>query len=293
MKFFYKRRREQGFLYVLPVLVIVFFILVFPLIYNVYLSFHQSDLYSIDLSFVGLRNYYDLVRDSGFLNAFQNTLIWTFWSVFFQVLLGLVAAILLQRISYGKRIFQILIMLPWIVPGIAAAASWRWLYHPDFGIINYLMSLLGYDPVIWLGDPNLALPAVIVVNIWKMYPFAMLIVLARLQAIPSSIYEAAEIDGGNSLQIFLRITLPMIRGVLSILTLLLTIWSFNAFTFIYAMTGGGPARSSEILGLRIYRDALENMLFGKAAAEAIFLFIIILAFSVVYLHYTYDWEEGV
>lgn len=287
-----KRKKEKGFMYVLPVIIVVLFILCYPLIYNLYLSFHKSSPYSMDLVFVGLKNYFSLMRDPQFLKVFKNTLVWTFGSVFFQILLGLASAILLQKITYGKRIFQILIMLPWIIPGISAAASWKWLYHPDFGIINYLASLLGYNPILWLGDPNLALFSVIVVNIWKMYPFAMLIIMARLQAIPSSIFEAAKIDGGTPLQIFLRITLPLIRGILSILTLLLIIWAFNGFTFIYAMTKGGPAGSSEILGLKVYRDALENMMFGKAAAEAIFLFVMILAFSIIYLRYTYDWEES-
>lgn len=287
-----KWKFSPGLKYVLPVLIVVSFVILFPLIYNIYLSFQQSSIYSTDLTYVGFKNYLKLLSDKEFINAFKNTVIWTAGSVFFQMFFGLVAAILLWRINYGKLLFQVLIMLPWIVPGIAAAASWKWLYHPDFGIINFLMSLLNHEPISWLGNPKLALTAVIIVNVWKMYPFAMLMILARMQAIPSTIYEAARIDGGNFFQIFFRITLPMLRNILSILILLLTIWSFNGFTFIRVMTRGGPAGSSEILGLKIYRDTLENMMFGKAASEAVILFIMMLVFSIIYLRYTYDWEEN-
>ena len=282
---------EKGIIYILPVLLIIAFIVLFPLFYNIYLSFHQSSIYSPDLNFVGLNNYIKLFNDQSFIAGFKNTIVWTIGSVFFQILLGLIAALLLWRINYGKRVIQTIIMLPWIVPGIAAAASWRWLYHPDFGLINYIFSLFGFKSILWLGDPDLALAAVIVVNVWKMYPFVALMIMARLQAIPKSVYEAAHLDGGNFWQIFFYITLPMIRSILSVLTLLLSIWAFNSFTFIYAMTGGGPARSSEIIGLKIYRDALKNMMFGQAAAEALVLFAMMLIFSIVYLYYTYNWRE--
>jgi multiple sugar transport system permease protein len=220
----------------------------------------------------------------------NNTFIWTFFSVFFQVLLGLVAALLLQQITYGQRLFQVLIMLPWIIPGIAGALVWRWLYHSDFGVISYFTQMLGFT-FSWTGDPKFSLPAVIIVNVWKMYPFAMIMIQAGLKAIPKNLFEAARLDGAGGFRVFYSITLPQLQAVLSVLTLLLIIWAFNSFTFIYQITAGGPARSSEILGLKIYHDALRNMMFGRAAAQAIVLFIMMFIFSVVYMKITYKKEN--
>lgn len=286
-----KRRYSQGVLFVLPVITVMIVIIAFPLLYNIYLSFHQSSIYTAVLKYVGMKNFVSLISDDLFIGALKNTIIWAFGSVFFQVTLGFAAALVVQNIYAGKRIFQALILIPWIMPGIAAAAIWKWMYHPDFGALTYLVAMIGFTDRLWLGDPQLALYSVMVVNIWKMYPFAMLMLFAGLRAIPKSLYEAAVIDGANSYHTFMNITLPMMRNVLAILTLLLIIWAFNSFTFIFAMTHGGPGSSSEILGLRIYKDALKNMMFGKAAAEALILFVMMLVFSVVYLPLIYRQEK--
>lgn len=281
------KKRNKGIYYVLPVLIVSGLLILFPLAYNVYISFTSSNIYSLEYTFVGLQNYKRLLGDERFINALKNTIVWSFSSVLFQVVLGLIAAIVINSVTKGQRIIQALIMVPWIIPGIAAASSWRWLYHPDFGFINYFIRSFGGKPVLWLGNPNLALPSVILVNIWKMYPFAALMLTAGLQSIPISIYEAAKIDGAGRASAFFRITLPMMRPILSVLSLLLTIWAFNAFDFIYTMTEGGPARSSEILGVRIYKDAMKSQMFGRAAAQAMTLFVLMLIFSIFYLKLTY------
>jgi multiple sugar transport system permease protein len=199
--------------------------------------------------------------------------------------LGLLAALLLNERFAGRSLVRSAILIPWIIPGIVAAVTWKWLYHPNFGMVNHLLTGLGLTPTYtnWLADLRWALPAVLLVNIWKSFPFAMMMLLAGLQSAPADLYEAARVDGATAPQRLIYLTLPLLRPVLLVVALLLTIWNLSTFTYIYVLTGGGPVRQTEVLGVYIYAMAFQNFKFGQAAAAAVILFIIATLLSVAYL----------
>jgi multiple sugar transport system permease protein len=202
-----------------------------------------------------------------------------------QVILGTAAGIALNQRFRGRGAVRALVLIPWIVPGIVAATTWAWMFHSEFGIINYGLSEAGLisGPVGWLTDPNLVLPALIAVNVWKMFPFVAVMVLAGLQAIPESLYEAARVDGASFLEEVRYITLPQLRPILASITLLLLIWGLNGITIIYAMTKGGPANRSLITPIQIYKQGFEFFRFGEAAALSVLFFVVVLVFVAIYI----------
>lgn len=282
------RRRGKGaggIWYVLPAITIVLVVVAYPILYEVYLSLFSRPYIGAQTSFYGLGNYIDTLRNPDFWDALKRMATWTTACVSLQFLLGFAAALLFNERFRGRSLFRALVLIPWILPAVMAAATWRWMYHGDFGIVNAMLMQLGIldARVNWLGDPSLAMWAVIAVNVWKMFPFVMLMLLAGLQAIPFERYEAAWVDGASILQTFRYITLPAMRAVSITTSLLLIIWSLNSFTFIYVMTQGGPLRATEVMSMYIYRIGFQNFRFELAAAGAIILFLIMVVFSALYL----------
>ena len=274
-----------GYLYILPAVLIVTFVMLLPLLYTIYLSFTKNDIYTSTISFVGLRQYMQLFKDKIFLLAVKNTLIWTIASVFFQFLLGFVLANILH-LSFirFKSPLRILLMIPWVLPGIVSALVWQWSYHPDFGIINEVLKRIGLiqESINWTSSPDTALLSAIIVNVWKMVPFVMLFTEAALQGVPNELKEAARIDGASGWKTFTSITVPHIMPSLNTVILLLSIWTMNAFTFIYILTEGGPAHLSEILSMYIYRNAFQGYNFSFASAASVILFVLTAAITVLY-----------
>jgi multiple sugar transport system permease protein len=257
----------------------------YPVLYTFRLSFCKVELGQEATPFVGLANYADVLADPVFGTTVRNTLIWTALSVGFIVALGLLAALVVNERFPGRMIVRSLILVPWIIPGIVAAVTWKWLYHPDFGVVNdfLLRSGLIASSTNWLADPYRGLYAVVAVNIWKSFPFAMLMLLAGLQSAPEELYDAARVDGANALGRLRYVTLPHLRPVLVVVALLLTIWNMNTFTYIYVLTGGGPVRLTEVLGVYIYNMAFQSFKFGMASAAAGVVFLISTGLSIAYL----------
>ncbi|WP_163538162.1 sugar ABC transporter permease [Gracilibacillus sp. YIM 98692] len=281
-----KKHKNPGILFVLPALIAIAFVLLYPLLYTFYLSFYKSDLYSDSLEFVGFTQYIELFQNELFINSIKATFIWTFGSVCFQFLIGLFAAVVLSQefIKY-KTLIRILIMLPWVIPSIIGVQIWEWSYHPDFGIINHFLQSAGLisEDIKWLSSQNTALLSAIIVNVWKMFPFVMLMIEASLQSVPNQLKEAARIDGANIVRTFFTVTVPHISTTCYTVILLLVIWTLNAFTFIFALTEGGPAHSSEILSMFIYIFAFQNFEFGKASAASVVLFLFTTMFAIIYI----------
>lgn len=275
--------KRVDFVFIIPALAIIGLLIAFPTLYVFYLAFTPSDVGGFTFSSFTLTNFSEILTDSVFWLVFKNTIVWTVLSVSFQFILGLLAALTLNLKIRGRTIFRGLLLIPWITPGIAAAITWKWMYDPNFGIIAELVRSLTGKQLSVLAQPNTALLGVAVVNIWKMFPFVMLMTLAGLQAIPEQLYDAAEVDGATAWQRFVHISIPQLRSVMVIVVLLLTIWTFNSFTFIHVMTRGGPALSSEILGLYIYRVGMRHFHFHLAASAATVLFLFMLIFSFLYL----------
>jgi multiple sugar transport system permease protein len=226
-------------------------------------------------AFVGTENFADMLSSRATKTATYNTFFYVGFSILFSLIFGTVAGILLDREFRGRGFVRSILLIPWIVPGIVAATTWSWMFHYEFGIINYGLQQLGVidQPLGWLTDATLVKPSLIAVDVWKMFPFVALMVLATLQGIPTTLYEAAKIDGANFRHEVRYIMLPHLSGVLTSVTLLLLIWGFNGVTIVYAMTGGGPANRSLILPIRIFKEAFEAFNFNGAAALSLVLFV--------------------
>lgn len=278
----------MGLMYVAPAIIIVALVLAFPLLYTFFLSFHKNNLFTAGNEFAGFSQFVKLIKDPIFVLTIKNTLIWTVGCVVLQFILGTIAAIAInQQYVKGKTLIRILIMVPWVLPSIVGVKVWEWSYHPDFGIINHFLMSTGIisNSITWLSGVEIALWSVIIVNVWKMFPFVMLMVEAALQGVPNELKEAARMDGAKAIRTFFTVTVPHIYSTLLTIILLLTIWTFNAFTFIYVLTQGGPAHKSEILSMYIYRQAFQNYDFGFASTASVVLFLIILFFSVIYIKF--------
>jgi multiple sugar transport system permease protein len=247
-------------------------LIVYPLIDTAMLSFTNDQG-----GFVGLANFRDVIEDDVTWLATINSLIYVLGSIVIQLGLGTVAGILLNRRFAGRGIFRSLLLIPWVVPGIVAATTWAWMFHVEFGVINALavMARLIHAPVGWLTNPSLVLPSLIAVNVWKMFPFVAVMVLAGLQAVPDELYEAARVDGARFRDEVRFIMLPQIRPVLASVALMLLIWGMNGITLIYTMTGGGPANQSLILPLQIFKLAFQAFQFNDAAALSLLLFVVL------------------
>jgi multiple sugar transport system permease protein len=276
----------QPYFYIMPGILLLFALLVYPLLQVFSLSFFEGSAFQ--RLFVGLGNYIELVQDGIFWRALFQTFIFTFASVFFHFLIGLFLAMLLhQKISTIIRsIFRGLLIIPWLVAPTVAAMIWMLIYLP-FGILNGLIMDLGFlqtgATISWLGNPGLSLFSVTLVNIWRGFPFTMVMLLAALQGIPDDLYEAAKIDGASAVKGFFYITLPSLKGTMFTIGLLDVIWTFRHFDIIFALTGGGPMNSSEVLTTNIYNLAFRAQRWGYSASTAVMMFLFMLVFSLLYI----------
>lgn len=235
--------------------------------------------------FVGLDNYVDLVTGERgeFWMLFVNTVVWTTACVFFHYTIGLGLAVLLNRRFRGRSLYRVLLIVPWAVPAFVSAFAWKFLFNPRFGLINSVLMDLGIDPVDWFNHRWTAMFAAIVTNVWLGVPFMMVAILGGLQAIPSDLYEAAEMDGASPWQRFRNVTLPGLRPVSSTVILLGTIWTFNMFPIIFFVTGGEPAGETEILVTGAFRAAFEGLRnYSLAATYGVLILSLLVVYAAMY-----------
>ncbi len=275
-------QRNQGYFFVLPCLLMLLLILGFPTSMAVLNSF--TPIWSKGFNFT-LENYYKLSRDPIFWNALGKTIFFVGGTVALHLVLGLGVALALNAEIKARRLFRVITILPWTVPDVISGLVWRFMYNPLSGIINdVLMKLhLTGTYIEWLADPKLAMPSIIFADVWRGYPFVMIILLAGLQAIPKEQYEAARVDGASSLQEFLHITIPNLKRMIVIAIALDIIWQFRRFGLVYTMTQGGPGHSTEILSILIYKQYFRFFNFEYAAAMAVVMAIIMLIISLPYI----------
>ncbi len=284
-----RKIRHSGVLYVTPALVMVALVMLYPLIYTLVMGFFKNTLFMKAPEFCGFQQYGKLFKDEVFLGSIGHTIAWTAGSVFFQFTLGFAMALLLhQDFVKGKTVLRILLMIPWVLPSVIGSAVWKWMYNADYGIINYIFKTIGLigENRTWLSSPKTAMAAVIVVNVWKMFPYVMLMIEAALQGVCKDLKEAAIIDGANKGKIFTNITWPAIAPQCYSILLLLTVWTLNAFTFVYNLTEGGPAHSTEVMAMYIYKKAFTDYDFGLASAASTVLFVLCMIVGLVYIHRT-------
>jgi len=269
------------YLLILPALVIVGFVYFYPILKGILLSFTAAKFVE-KAPFVGLQNYRDLFGDPAFWHSCIITLIYTLFYVLGVFFMGLVTALLLNQKYKGRTIARVLMILPYAIPDIAAVAVWTWLFDYQYGVLNYLLKNLGLitTPVQWLANPNIALFSVLLVSIWRLFPFHSLTILSALQGVPEELYEAAELDGANNIKKFFYVTLPSIREIVGILLLLTIIWSFQRFTIIWTLTQGGPSRATETLVVQVYLKAFKYYQMGGAGAIGSLTVIFLMAVTV-------------
>jgi len=276
----------EPYLYLTPALVLISLVMLIPLVVGVSYSFQSMMLLKPgQAEWVGLENYVALWSDKKFWISLENTLVWTFGSLFFQFTLGLGLALLLNTRFPLKRLFQAIVFLPWAVPTFLTALTWAWLFNPVIGPLPHWLAAIGLlsEPFNILGDPTLAIWGPIAANIWFGVPFFAITLLAALQSIPSELYEAAEIDGATAWQSFTKITLPFLAPMIAITVMLRTIWIANFADLIFIMTGGGPANSTQILSTYIFTTAFKKLDFGYASTLAVALLFLLFVYAVVLL----------
>ena len=280
-------RLATPYLFLLPAAAVLLLIFLYPMVRAALLSLQKYDQLFGSYRFVGLANYSKVLGDPAVWNALRVSAIWVVGSVAGQFLIGLVVALLLHQSWPGNRLVRIVILVPWVMPGLSIGVIWRLIYNPQLGLVNDVFARVGLPPQTWLADPSLAIFAVILPNVWKAFPFVAVTILAGLSGIPDELYEAAKIDGANAWQRFADVTIPSLRGLIVIVTLLMAVWTFNYFDLPFVLTGGGPARSTEVMPILVYRFAFEQFAYGLASALAVLMTAINLVFAVFYLRGLY------
>ncbi len=273
----------------------VLFLLIFTL-YPIVRVFWMS-LYHISITepwlgspFVGLENYTTAFRDHRFWQSLGFTLSFSSITVIFELIIGLYLAILANKAFRFRGFVRAAILFPWALPTITNALTWRWMFNQDYGLFNAILQALGFiqKPLNWLGDGKLAFTAICIVAIWKTSSFMAIILLAGLQSIPGSLYEAAKIDGANRTQILFRITLPLLRNVILVSLVLRTLSAMQAFDLMYGLTQGGPGNETESLPMYIHTTTFIDMQWGYGSALGVLLFIALFVLSFVYVKVLYD-----
>jgi len=291
-----RRRAWAGRMFVAPNLAAVAVFMLFPLGFSLYMSFQRWDVFSPP-KFVGLKNFGDLfTSDPLFLIALRNTVILTVGTVGPTIVISLVVAGVLNRAVRGIGIFRTIVFMPLAISSVVMAVVWQFVFNTDNGLLNIMLGWIGIDPVPWLVDPHWAKVALCIVSVWRSVPFATVILLAAMQGVPETVYEAAKIDGAGEIRQFFSITVPLIRGALSFVVVISIIHSFQGFDLVYVLNGpnGGPETSTYVLGIMLFQHAFSFLEFGYASALAWLMFAILLVLTVLQLRLTRrrSWEAS-
>lgn len=280
-------KHRADYLYVAPAILVMLLVIAFPIYYTIELSFFKTpaNLQMKDKVFVGLDNYASILGSASFREVTMNTVIWTFFSTLFAFLLGLAAALALHREFLGRGVMRAILLIPYVVSAVAASYVWKWLYHSDFGVIGALAVQFGLTdkPINFLDNVHSVLPSLIVVNVWKEFSFAMVMLMAGLQTVPEQLLRAAQVDGASPWQRFWHVTFPHLSGVSMVTILLLMVANFNSFIIPWIMTGGGPAGASDIWITQIYNIAFGRQRYGTASAYAVILFVVMMVLGYFYV----------
>jgi multiple sugar transport system permease protein/N,N'-diacetylchitobiose transport system permease protein len=273
-------------LLLLPSLVVVFGIVVYPLARTLYTSFFDvNSPFPGRYPFVGLGNYRWTFGSPDFWAALRRTAYFTLVSTWFELILGLLLALLLSVRFRGRAVLRSIVILPWALPTIVNGMMWRWIFNPEYGALNALFTQLHLTSQYrsWLGRPFLALNMVIVADVWKTTPLAAFLLLAGLSTIPRELYEAARVDGAGAVRSFFSVTLPLLVPTILVVLVVRTIEAFKVFDIIYVMTRGGPANGTQTIAVFAYIQAFSNQRFGRGGALAYVIAMFILGFALIYM----------
>lgn len=284
-------------LFLAPALVFIFGLTVWPVLQAARLSFTSADLGSLisgEHEFVGWDNYVHMLTDAHLRRVFVTTAVFGLACVLGTMVLGIAVALLLNQSFRGRTLLGVLVLLPWAVPAVAAAIVWQWMFHDQYGIVNFTLASAGLETFAgfpWFNNRYTAFTAIGIVIVWQSFPFVALCMLAGLKSISGEVREAAKVDGAGPWQTVRLIILPMLKPLILVLVVISTIWDFKVFDQIFVMTGGGPARTTEVLAIATWREAFTQHDFGLASALAMAMFVILAAITLVYLRLIRDDED--
>ncbi len=286
---------EARLAYVLMTPTVLFLIafMFYPIVYVFIMSLFQTNQLSDLKRYVGFANYIDRFKDREFWRVAIRSVEWTGIAVAVKFFLGMAIALLLNVAYKGRKAARMLFIIPWASSVPISTLLWQWVYHPEFGLLNYTLKVTGLwgTPPAWLGQPTTAFIGCIWVDIWIGIPFFALVFLAGMQAIPQELYESAYMDGAGSGRSFFSITVPGIRDLILISTMLSAIWTFNDFNVIYILTKGGPANSTQILITNVYMNSFVDLRWSKAAVQAVVTFVVLSIVSAIYARFYFRRER--
>jgi multiple sugar transport system permease protein len=280
--------------FVLPAMLIVVALLIYPVLSSIFFSFTNRNLLKATYSFVGLQNFMSVLSNREFWSAFTNSIKWTGGSVLGQLLVGMVAALALEKVPKGSGIYRTLLIIPWAFPAIVIAFSWRWILNDVYGFLPNLLNAFRFTDgnISFLADPQLVFAVALAINIWFGAPLFMVNILAALKTVPADQYEAAMIDGANAVQRFWFITVPHVKRVIGLLVILRTIWVFNNFELLFLITGGGPAGLTTTLPIFAYRTGWGLRQLGTASAITVLLLVFLLVAAMLAFRLISRWEKA-
>lgn len=276
MKKLLGNQNTAGLIFILPALIGTLIFIIIPVICSFGLSFTKWDLLN-PIEFVGIANYKDIFSEPVFLKILINTLVFAVTTSLFGVIIPLILAAIINSKVRGSEFFKTAYFLPFITPMIVIGIVWEWIFDPNIGLLNNVLNV----HINWLYDTHFAMPALIIVSVWKLIGYNMIIFLSSLSGISQSLFEAAKIDGANAFQTFKNVTVPMLSPTIFFVVIITAISSFQVFDLIYLMTQGGPLDSTNVLVYAIYKNAFEYFNVGKASAIAYVLFLIILILTLI------------
>lgn len=280
------QQNELGYVFILPCALLILIILIFPVINGITKSFTNENLMKIQQDeFIGFQNYIRLFEDQTFLHALGKSIIWTITILVVEMVVGLFFASILNKDIHGKKFFRLLVLIPWVIPNAIAGIIWKWFLNESYGMMNHLLKQSGLisNNLPWLSSSQLAELSLILVISWKSIPFVAITLLAGLQAIPTNLYEAAEVDGAGAYVKFRYITIPMIKKIMLITGILTSIWNFNQIEIIQVITRGGPGEATLTLPIYIYRLFMLTFQTGYASAAAVVMMLVLIVPTAIYV----------
>ncbi|GIV79094.1 sugar ABC transporter permease [Litorilinea aerophila] len=279
------QERYKGLLLILPSLLVMALFTVYPLVDGLRMAFTNANLLRDDVRYVGMDNFRRMLQDDVFWISLYHSVLLTVVVVLLQLIGGLILASAMRQDLPGMGFFKSIIMASWVIPVAATVIMFKFMAQPDVGLINILLRSVGLERLnkYWLGDPQVALPFIMMLHLWRNVPFYGVAFLAAMQAIPRAQYEAAEIDGANAWDRFRYVTLPGIRNMIVVMVTIHVLWTFNNFDFVYLATGGGPVNATDVLPVYVYRLSWNSYSIGYASSVGTVMLILLMLYFVVYV----------
>jgi multiple sugar transport system permease protein len=284
-----KKETLLDYFFVGPAILLLISIQIYPLLYSFFISLHDFRILRPDLTqFIWFQNYFEILEDEEFLNAFFNTITYVGIAIPCELVLGFILALAIEKVETGRNLIRAFILIPLFVAPIATGFIWKFLYNDEFGIINFILRYLGMNrPPLWLNDPELALYSCIIVEVWATVPFFVLMLSAGMASLSLDLVDAGKIDGATPFQRVVHIIIPHLKPIILISVLLRGMDAFRVFDVIYSLTEGAPAMSTDVLSLYLYRIAMLDRQFGLGASAAWFMVILMLIVSYLLIKFVY------